>query len=204
LKEKGADIGVNGSVLAAVLKVESSGRGFANDGRTIIRFENHIFRNQWGAANSTSFDKLFQCDAKQGWKGHQWRKAETAAWEPCHKDHAQEWDVLTFARTLDETAALKSASYGAGQIMGFNHKTVGYPDVQTMVKKFDEGIKPQLDAVIAFIKANNLCIKGLKANDYVMFARGYNGSGQADAYAARIRDAAAAYKKATMGMKYSD
>jgi hypothetical protein len=118
-------------------------------------------------------------EAKSGWKGHQWRKEETAAWEACHKNQAQEWDVLTFARTLDETAALKSASYGAGQIMGFNHKTVGYADVQTMVKKFDEGIKPQLDAILAFIKANKLCMQGLKADDYVMFARGYNGARQA-------------------------
>ena len=51
---------MNGSVLAAVLKVESSGRGFGNDGRTIVRFENNIFRSQWGGANSTTFDKYLQ------------------------------------------------------------------------------------------------------------------------------------------------
>jgi hypothetical protein len=204
LKDNAAKIGLTGAVLAAVLKVESNGHGFGNDGRTIIRFENHIFRSQWGAANSMTFDKFFKCNAKQGWKGQQWRKDETAAWEACHKNQAEEWDVLTFARTLDETAALKSASFGAGQIMGFNHKSVGYVDVQTMVKKFDEGIKPQLDAVIAFIKANDLCMKGLRAGDYVMFARGYNGAGQASAYAGRIQDAAGAYKKVTIGMKCSD
>ena len=55
--------------------------------------------------------------------------------------------------------------------MGFNHKVVGYADVQTMVKKFDEGIKPQLDAVIAFIKANSQCLKGLKTNDYYVRSR---------------------------------
>ena len=204
LKEKAAEIGTTGAVLAAIMKVESSGRGFGNDGRTIIRFENHIFRKEWGAANSASFDKFFKYDATQGWKGHQWRKTETAAWEPCHKSQVVEWDVMAFARTLDETAALKSASWGAGQIMGFHFKTIGYADVQSMVKKFDEGIKPQLDAVVAFIKSNNLCTKGLKSNDYVMFAKGYNGAGQANAYATRIQDAAAAYKKVTMGMKSSD
>jgi len=204
LKEKAAEIGVNGSALAAVLKVESSGRGFGNDGRTIVRFENNIFRSQWGRANAATFDKHFKFDAKESWKGHEWREDEAAAWEGCHKNQTGEWEILTFARTLDDVAALKSASFGAGQIMGFNHKTVGYADVQSMVKKFDEGIKPQLDAIVAFIKANNLCLNGLKMNDYVMFARGYNGPGKAADYGTKIQDGIAAYKKVTSGMKDAD
>ncbi len=140
LKEKAAEIGVNGSALAAVLKVESSGHGFGNDGRTIIRFENNIFRNQWGRDHAETFDKHFKFDA----------------------------------------------------------------DVESMVKKFDEGIKPQLDAIVAFIKANNLCLNGLKANDYVMFARGYNGAGKAADYGAKIQAGVAAYKKVANGKKYAD
>jgi hypothetical protein len=111
---------------------------------------------------------------------------------------------MQFARDLDETAALKSASYGAGQIMGFNHKAVGYATVQDMVKKFDEGIRPQLDAVVAFIRANKTCMKGLKNDDYVTFATGYNGKGQAAAYGANIKAAAASYAKVTKGKKYAD
>jgi hypothetical protein len=204
LKEKAAEIGVNGSALAAVLKVESSGRGFGNDGRTIIRFENHIFRSQWGSAHAETFDKHFKFEAKEKWKGHQWRKDETAAWETCHKSQAVEWEVMTFARTLDEVAALKSASYGAGQIMGYHFKTIGYADVQSMVKKLDEGIKPQLDAIVAFIKSNELCLNGLKTNDYVMFAKGYNGAGKAVDYGGKIQGGIAAYKKVTAGKQCAD
>jgi hypothetical protein len=35
--------------------------------------------------------------------------------------------------TFDEQAALESASWGLGQVMGFNAKTAGFADVHAMV-----------------------------------------------------------------------
>lgn len=204
LKEKATELGIKPSALAAVLKVESSGRGFGADGRQIIRFENHIFRGQWGGKHADTFEKHFQHDAKEKWKGHQWRKAADGEWQTFHGNQAKEWEVLTFAKSLDENAALRSASYGAGQIMGFNHKTVGYDDAAAMVKAFDKGIRPQLDAILAFIKAHPNCMKGLKADDYVTFARCYNGAGKEHDYGAKIKEAADAYRKLTTGKKHAD
>ena len=204
LKEKATELGVKPSALAAVLKVESSGRGFGADGRAIVRFENHIFRNQWGAKNAEKFETHFQHDAKEKWKGHQWRKSADGEWATFHGNQAKEWEVLTFARSLDENAALRSASFGAGQIMGFNHKTVGYDDAAAMVKAFDKGIRPQLDAVIAFIKNHPNCLKGLKTDDFILFARCYNGAGKEQDYGAKIKEAADAYRKVTTGKKFAD
>lgn len=204
LREKATELGVKPSALAAVLKVESSGRGFGADGRQIIRFENHIFRGQWGAKNADEFEKHFQHDPKEKWKGHQWRKSADGEWATFHGNQTKEWEVLTFARSLDENAALRSASFGAGQIMGFNHKTVGHDDAAAMVKAFDTGIRPQLDAVIAFIKNHPNCMKGLKADDFIVFARCYNGAGKEQDYGAKIKEAADAYRKVTKGKKFAD
>jgi hypothetical protein len=204
LKEQATELGVKPSALAAVLKVESGGRGFSTDGRQIIRFENHIFRSQWGAKHAETFETHFQFDPNEKWKGHRWRKAAGGEWRTFHGNQAHEWEVLTFARSLDETAALRSASYGAGQIMGFNHKAVGYDDAAAMVKAFDAGIRPQLDAVIAFVKTHPNCMKGLKADDFVVFARCYNGAGKEVEYGGHIREAADAYRKVTRGKKHAD
>lgn len=204
LKEKATELGAKPSALAAVLKVESSGHGFSRDGRPIIRFENHIFRQQWGAKHADEFETHFKHESKEKWKGHQWRKSADGEWQSFHGNQTKEWEVLTFARSRDDNAALRSASYGAGQIMGFNHKTVGYDSADAMVKAFDKGIRPQLDAVIAFIKTHPNCLKGLKADDYVLFARCYNGAGKEHDYGARIKEAADAYRKVTAGKKSAD
>ena len=204
LKQQATALGIQAAPLAAVLQVESGGRGFANDGRMILRFENHVFNKYWGKAHQVEFDKHFKFDAASGWKLHEWRKDETGPWETCHKNQAQEWRTLLYAQSLDEVAATLSASYGTGQIMGFNHKAIGYADAKTMFAAMNEGIKPQLDGMIAFIRGNKLCMKGLTEKDYVTFAKGYNGLGQAAAYGKRIEDAAASYAKVSKGMKFAD
>ena len=46
--------------------------------------------------------------------------------------------------------------------------------------------------------------KALKDNNYVLFATGYNGTGQDAVYGARIKAAAASYAKVAKGMKSAD
>lgn len=43
IDDEAKSMGVHPEDLAGVMKVESSGNGFDNNGRMIIRFENHIF-----------------------------------------------------------------------------------------------------------------------------------------------------------------
>lgn len=201
LRDQAKALGASPAALAAVLKVESGGRGFGPDGRVIVRFENHTFWGQWGKSHKDTFDAHFKFNADKGWLGHQWRKTPDGPWLDGHKSQDGEWAVLEFAQTLDKTAALKSASYGAGQIMGFNHKSAGFASVEEMVKRFDEGIGPQLDAIVAFIKSHPKCLKGLQENDYTLFAECYNGRGKAAEYAGHIKAAAEAYERVTKGKK---
>ena len=201
LKDTAAGLGIDAASVAAVLQVESAGHGFAMDGKMIIRFENHIFHAQWGKDNKATFNKHFKFNADKAWTGHQWRRDESGEWVTCHQSQASEWEVIEFARSLADEAALKSASYGAGQVMGFNHETAGFKNVTEMFNQMSGTLRPQLDGMFGFITNNQTCMAGLKAKDYVKFASGYNGSGKADEYGASIESAANAYSRVTKGLK---
>lgn len=202
LHEQAQALGISTAAAAAVLKVESGGGGFANDGRMIIRFENHVFYDRWGKNNKATFDKHFQYNADKRWQGHKFREGDTGEFVAAHQSQSQEWQILELARGLSNDPALESISMGAAQIMGFNYATEGYASVQEMFDQMSGAIKPQLVGMFTFIKNNPLCINGLKEGNYVKFAKGYNGAGQAEAYGANIKAAADAWTKVTKGKTY--
>jgi LysM repeat protein len=202
LHEQAQALGISTAAAAAVLKVESRGVGFGADGRMIIRFENHVFYDRWGKSNKAVFDRHFQYGSDERWKGHRFRSSESGAFQACHQSQSQEWEVLEFARGLSNDPALMSISMGAAQIMGFNFATEGYGSVQEMFDHMSGAIKPQLVGMFTFIQNTPLCINGLREGDYVKFARGYNGAGQAQKYGDLIKDAAASYARVTRGMRY--
>ena len=119
-------LGFHPGVAVAVLGVESGGRGFAPDGRMIIRFENHVFYDRWGASHAQTFDQHFQFRADKRWLGHRWRPLPKGAWQEFHGNQNLEWKVFEFAKSLSRAAAMLSISMGGPQIMGFNYAAVGF------------------------------------------------------------------------------
>ncbi|RZK45517.1 MAG: N-acetylmuramidase family protein, partial [Pedobacter sp.] len=81
---------------------------------------------------------------------------------------------LAKAIRINETAALKSASWGAFQIMGFNHEKCGFKSVQEFVKAMEKDEYSQLDSFCKYLCATHLDVN-LKNLDWKGFARGYNG-----------------------------
>ena len=77
---------------------------------------------------------------------------------------------------IDEESALRSASWGLGQIMGFNCKLANYPSAEAMAMHFLDDEDRHLQAMIRFIKATGLDDE-LRRHDWKGFARGYNGAG---------------------------
>lgn len=156
----GALIGVGEDEIHAVLDVESAGSGFDSNARPKMLFEPHIFyRNLLGANR----DRAVQLGiAYPNWGA-----------QPYPKDS---YPRLLAATTIDETVALRSASFGLGQILGENFKAAGYPTVQAMVTAFVQSEAKQLEGMIAFIKANKLD-DDLRRHDWAGFAHGYNGAG---------------------------
>lgn len=204
LQRKASELGISTAAAAAVLQIESGGRGFHSEsGKMIIRFENHIFWGQWGSANPGTFREHFQFSSSQQWKGHKFRENPSDPWESFHGVQSKEWRVLELARSLDDTGALKSISMGAAQIMGFNYQTLGYASVQEMFASMSESLPAQLDGMFAFIQANNTCMNGLRSGNYTQFARGYNGPGQAEHYGGLIASAAASYARVTRGLAHA-
>lgn len=187
-----ARLGIDVADAMAVLVTESVSGPFGSDGRMVIRFENQQFWHFWGKANPDSFEQHFKFDPDKTWKGHFWRADANGPWLPCHVGNPQEWQLFDFARSLDETAAIKSMSMGAAQIMGFNHTSVGYPTPQAMFAAFEHDAGNQLRALFRFMEVNGL-VEAVRAKDYRRFAVVYNGSGQPDLYAGRMRNFAAAF-----------
>ena len=89
-----------------------------------------------------------------------------------------------------------ATSYGAFQIMGFNHEVCGFNSPQDMITAMatPEG---QLQAFAGFIEGNPRIHNALKAKDWATFASGYNGP----AYAQNNYDnkMAAAYARHSRG-----
>ncbi len=143
--------------LWSVLSVETSGCGFLPDKRPKILFERHKFHALTGGQYDQSHPDISQPSAGgYGAAG------------------ANQYNRLSEAISLDPDSALKSASWGIGQIMGLNYQAAGFQDVQTMVDAMVASEDNQLTAMASFLVFNHLD-GPLARQDWTSFALGYNG-----------------------------
>jgi N-acetylmuramidase len=139
----------------AVLSVETSGCGYLPDRRPQILFERHIFHR----LTKGKFDDGDVSDPTPGGYGPR---------------GAPQYDRLNRAILKDRTAALQSASWGLGQIMGMNFAKAGFQDVEDMVAAMSDSEDRQLMAMANFLTGTGLA-SFLRGHDWASFARGYNG-----------------------------
>jgi len=187
IKQVASQYSLNPIVALAVLCVESGGKGFGSDGRMIIRFENHYFYNYWGSKNESLYQSHFRYDATQAWRGHEYRLSPSSAWMPVHTGQQnEEWQVFQFASQFDRTAAMKSISMGSPQVMGANYSILGYSSVDQMYYDFQSDIRNQIIGLFRYIQGKSL-VPVLIAEDFVSFARVYNGPANASTYGSKIK-----------------
>lgn len=187
---------IDPAIAIGVLAVESGGNAFAQDGRMTIRFESHIFFEEWGKQDPERFAQHFRFDLKNPWRGHQWRPDPNSEWREFHGDQNAEWAVFEFARTqLNGPAALRSISMGVPQIMGFNHDDVGFLAPEAMFNEFASSAQAQVIAFFDFVNADPARLAALRKGDFLPFATSYNGEGQAPLYAMLIQDAVQAFHR---------
>lgn len=154
------------SVAAAIVAIESSGNGFSSNGKMIIRYEPHIFKRYAGV----------ESPAKRG-------------------SQAKEYESFENARKIDDTAAHMAISMGLAQIMGFNHKTLGYSSPQQMFAAMSKSIEPQIAGMFKFIQSKKSLVNAARNADFATFAHGYNGPGyRANKYDTKMATAKAAYE----------
>jgi hypothetical protein len=156
----GRMIGVGEDEVHAILDAESAGSGFDKQGRPKMLFEPHIYWRELGPGPKR--DKA----AAQGLAYPRWKRN--------YPDDS--YPRLAKALDIDEETALRSASWGLPQMMGFNCKLAGYPTAKAMVTDFLDDEDTHLRAMIRFITATGLDDE-LRRHDWKGFARGYNGEG---------------------------
>lgn len=143
------------AAIQAVAQTESGPGAWDTTGRPKVLFERHKFSKH----SKNEFDKSHSdlSDPKRGWyAGVQHRRLKRAA-------------------TLSEAAALKSASWGAYQILGENYAQAGFGSVEAFVTAQMEGERRQLEVFAVFVRANPALLKSLRDKKWQTFARLYNG-----------------------------
>jgi len=179
------ELGIDMASAIAVIGVESGGKGF-DDGKVLIRFENHLFYRYWGKENEKVYNDHFKFGSGKKWLGHMFRKDPKGEWEKFHGDQDKEHEVLDFARKLDEELALKSISMGLPQILGSNSKIIGYDSIVEIYDNFNKDIRFHIFGLFDFLSPR--MIKYLRNQEFVNFARYYNGAGQARRYGKYLQD----------------
>lgn len=161
-------IGCDLATMRAVFKVESAGRYLDDMNEPIRRFEPH------------HFPKAYWPKIGFAPQGAPWRASLALS-------KRQREDMFEWATAISYEDACKAASWGAPQIMGFNASLCGYASASSMVLAFRSPDK-QIEAFSRFVINKGLAI-ALIQRDWLRFAVGYNGSGQAAVYARKIADA---------------
>lgn len=167
-------------VVKAIVAVESAGRGHLQDGKAKILFEGHKFW-KWlekSGKNPEILQKGNENIIYKDWSNKNYLPG------------SGEYKRLEAAKTIDDKAAIYSASWGLFQILGENLESFissrKYKDIYEFEKKQHESEYNHFLDFLAFIKTKQVRGKALihyiseetKGNyDWETFAYGYNGSG---------------------------
>lgn len=184
IREAANNLGVDVACVKAVAEVESLGNGFNSTGMVKILFERHKFykfiAQKYGATKANQLAAMHPdiCSPKAG--------GYTSSTATEHKR-------LDKAIAIDRECAMKSASWGRFQVMGFNHAAAGFSNVEDFCVAMWKSEDEHLRAFVNFIKANPNMHQHLKNRNWAGFANAYNGP----AYAQNKYDTklAAAYRK---------
>ncbi|WP_232629718.1 N-acetylmuramidase domain-containing protein [Methylobacterium sp. Leaf118] len=156
----GAAIGVGEDELRAFIDVESRGQGFDAQNRPTILFEPHLF---WRNLPGHKRDRA----AKENLAAPRWGMIR-------YGKYSEQYRRLEAAIEIDVEAGLKSASWGLCQVIGSNHRMVGYDTVEEFVKAIMDDEESHLKACVEFLKSSGID-DDLRARRWEVVARVYNG-----------------------------
>jgi hypothetical protein len=156
LEQAMAVVGTSATEIWTVLAVETDGFGYLPDRRPAILYERHIFHQQTGGRFDAQAPDISN-PVSGGYSGG-----------------AREYDRLAAAIACDRHAALGSASWGIGQVLGVNYVTTGYPSVEALVDAVMAAEDNQLACMAGYVRSTGIH-KALANHDWAAFAKGYNG-----------------------------
>lgn len=170
------ELGTDVATIETVCQVETSGAGFNRDGSCVILFERYQFYrtlntvlpaatvNQIVAANPTL------CNTSAG--GYQGGAAE---WK-----RLQAAEAICTQYGVSPDLAMRCASWGLFQIMGYYYVQCGYSNIEEFVAAMKVNELNQLEAFISYVKDMNdgHMLQALISHNWVSFATQYNGVNQ--------------------------
>lgn len=189
-------IGVPEAAMRAVIEIEANGRAFDSLGHPTFLFEPHRFYK------NVPKDKLAEA-IRDGLAYPRWKGPGSYPKTP-----ALRWQQFQKAVALDETAAIKSASWGLGQIMGEEYDEAGYNTPQEMLVAFCDSEFNQLQGMANLIKVRNLddAMRSFPSMAACrQFAKRYNGAAyERNNYHNKLHDAHVKWDKRLNGSSAQD
>ncbi len=177
-------LGVDVATIKAVCEVESGGSGFLVSGKPRILFEGHVF---WNELTKSGLNPEKYILGNEDILHRSWNKSNYLGGE-------KEYERLEKAIQIDRCCALKSASWGLFQIMGFNYLTCGCDTIDEFVQEMKKSEGSQLCLFAEFIRRNGWGVY-LRDLDWSGFARKYNGPGyRENQYDVKLEKAYKKYK----------
>jgi hypothetical protein len=197
IKASAERIGIEYEIALALTQLESGKNSFCPNGKLIVRFEPHIFLMGKGNKDSKGRAK------ERG--GLPIELAKQVPWYPCTNTKCENWKKLGFTHNTrcetnyqvefeknmgaafdlvkkfgapaTEEMVYVAASYGAGQVMGFNKKLLGFSSAKEMYEEFSKSEAAQLGGMFNFFKnaVRGKLLSALKAKDFEKIAHYYNG-----------------------------
>ena len=158
-------IGCDLNAVKAVSIVESGDSdGWLDKSRVVILFEGQIFWNELQKAgiNPVKYEKSYSDVLYRTWT------------TKYYKGGIAEYGRLEKAERINRSAALKSASYGAFQILGRNYGECMCGNVDEFIRKMHTSSDDQLMLFINYIRYNKMS-SYLKNHQWASFAYCYNG-----------------------------
>lgn len=160
-----AALGCEEAAIGAVVRVETAGAGFLDDGRPKILLERHYVWRLAGPSLRPKFaSRPDLCNMTPGG----------------YLGGAREWDryETVVAITGGEALAASCVSWGLPQIMGANYAQAGYPTVLSLATAMARDEMAQLRALQSFIRSSPALLSALRNKDWHSFAVHYNGPAQ--------------------------
>ena len=178
-------IGCNEAHIRTVCEVETSGKGFDRMGHVEHLFEPHRFYAELRSAGNTAG---FNLAVRKGLAYPHWKGPGSYPKTP-----ELRWNQFLAAVSIDQTCAIKAASWGLGQIMGSEYLEAGYASPQDMLESFQDSEKNQLIGMCKLIKRRGLDVQLRRFPDMTAcraFAKSYNGAAYAkNNYHVKLHDA---------------
>lgn len=180
MQSAAATLGLPLALVVAVCETEAKGSGFFSDGTCQILFERH-----W------MYQLLVTAKTKGVADGLSNRYPSVINPTPGgYSGGPAEYQRLNLAMTVDQSCALQSASWGLFQIMGLNYTFCGYSSIFNYVADMKLSEKKHVTAFVSYIQKyrGGALWNALKAQNFLAFATGYNGKGNAQDYATRTQN----------------